>query len=57
MNRPSIEPILDADLRDKMFDRTGPWLREWLNMMTVEEAQILCEGGEQLVDSIPAPTA
>lgn len=35
--QPSKEPILDADLRNKMFGRTGPWLREWLETVTVED--------------------
>lgn len=43
--KPSIEPILDADLRDKMFGRTGPWLHKWLMTVTVED---MWEGGEYL---------
>jgi hypothetical protein len=52
--KPSIEPILDTDLRDMMFGRTGLWLREWLETVTVED---MLQGGESDADRLSASPA
>lgn len=49
MNLPSWQPIFDADLRTCMLASTGPWLLEWLERMTVEDAARI--GGVQNVSS------